>query len=337
LGDVTVAATADHATINRSQLVSFTELGATSGVGHNTLNHNVITGSIDLQGNSGAGQATISGNTIGFKGAGAPLAVVLINTGGAAGNILSAKVLNNKLNAGSNGTGLYINIFGTGAAMIAQVEGNQLNGSKVRIDINGIAGTTGGGNIDLGGGSNTFGTRNGANNLRGFDGINGHYALNLHNTGAGITVAAQQNILDNGVNADLIIRDQDNGGGTGMLNVSNSMMRTTPLCKVCTSELLGRTGDIATGGEVDQWVSKLSTLGKRGTAKAILFGDESLARVVNDLYGSYLGRDATGAELIKFTKQLKSGKSSTAIEAKILGSVEFQRHINTDFVQALYL
>jgi hypothetical protein len=52
---------------------------------------------------------------------------------------------------------------------------------------------------------------------------------------------------------------------------------------------------------------------------------------------SYLDRDASGAELTKFTKQLKTGKSITAIEAKILGSVEFQHHINTDFVQALYL
>ena len=70
-------------------------------------------------------------------------------------------------------------------------------------------------------------------------------------------------------------------------------------------------------------------MGKRGVAKAILFSDESLARLVNDLYASYLERDASGAELTKFTKQLKAGKSITAIEAKILGSVEFQRRINT--------
>jgi hypothetical protein len=53
-----VAATADHATVNRSQLISFTELGAANGVGHNTLSHNVITGFVDLQGNSGVGQVT---------------------------------------------------------------------------------------------------------------------------------------------------------------------------------------------------------------------------------------------------------------------------------------
>lgn len=389
LGDVTVAATADHATINRSQLVSFTELGATNGVGHNTLSHNVITGFVDLQGNSGVGQVTadlladnqffsaqsivvkltnsnltsiqdnhiiasgssavgiqvrsnsdgvsITGNTMEMKGAGIPFAVVLINTGGAAGNIVAAKVLNNKLSGGSNGTGLLINIFGTGAAMTAQVEGNELNGSKVGIDIFGVAGATGAGNVDLGGGSNTFGTSKGANNFRGFDGVNGHYAIILRNTDAALTVAAQQNIFDNGVNADLVIRDQDNGGGTGVLNVSNPMDAEHAFVQSLYSKLLGRAGDTATGGEVDQWVSKLSTLGKRGVAKAILFSDESLARLVNDLYASYLDRDATGAELTKFTKQLKTGKSITAIEAKILGSVEFQRHINTDFVQALYL
>jgi hypothetical protein len=76
--------------------------------------------------------------------------------------------------------------------MIAQVEGNELNGSKVGFDINGVPGATGAGNIDLGGGSNTFGTSKGANNFRGFDGVNGHYAINLHNTDAAIAVVAQQ-------------------------------------------------------------------------------------------------------------------------------------------------
>jgi hypothetical protein len=98
-----------------------------------------------------------------------------------------------------------------------------------------------------------------------------------------------KNIFDNGANADLVIRDQDNGGGTGVLNVSNPTDAEHAFVQSLYSKLLGRAGDTATGGEVDQWVSKLSTMGNRGVAKAILFSDESLGRLVNDLYAKLSG------------------------------------------------
>jgi hypothetical protein len=58
--------------------------------------------------------------------------------------------------------------------------------------------------------------------------------------------------------------------------------------------------------------------------------------LVDDIYGDLLNRDATDAEELKLVKQLRSGKSIASIEAKIMGPVEYQSEISSDFVQAVY-
>jgi hypothetical protein len=65
LGAVQAASTVNNESIESCDLVSFTELGATSGAGHNTLEDCGISGFVDLQGNSGLFQVTedtIAGN-----------------------------------------------------------------------------------------------------------------------------------------------------------------------------------------------------------------------------------------------------------------------------------
>jgi len=150
-------------------------------------------------------------------------------------------------------------------------------------------------------------------------------------------VFAQQNLFDNGATPGLVVRDASNGGGTGVLNVSNPLDPNHAYVQSLFLELLGRAGDPATGGEIDQWVSQLAKKGNRGVAKAILFSDESVGRIVNDVFTEFLDRNPDATELAKYSKQLKSGKDITRVEASILGSVEFVGRISTDFVQALYL
>src|SRR5262249_12789479 len=96
---------------------------------------------------SNSDQVLITHNRVELTGNGAPIGVYLFNTGGAPGNILGARVLDNTLSTGGTGTGLYINIFGTGVGMTAQVEGNEFHGNKVGVDVNGVAGATGAGNV----------------------------------------------------------------------------------------------------------------------------------------------------------------------------------------------
>lgn len=307
-----------------------------------TIDNNTFVGDgssqVGIQVRSNSDQVTIANNHVKLTGTGSPIAIVLINTGGAAGNILGARVLNNTVETSGNGVGLYANIFGTGAFFTAQVEGNEFQGNKVGIDINGITGSaTGAGNIDVGGGSNAFGTSKGANNFRGYDGIAGHYAVHLHNTDAGITVEAQQNIFDVGANPALAIQDANNGGGTGIVNFGNALDGNHAFVQNLFTKLLGRAGDPAAAGEIDQWVAKLPKLGRKGVTKAILYSDESLGRLVNQIYANFVGAEASPDVVANWVKLLKKGVSLSRVEASILSSPEFVGRLNTSFVQAVYL
>jgi hypothetical protein len=287
---------------------------------------------------SGSDQVLISGNTVEMTGAGTPIGVTLQNNGGASGNVLGAKVLNNDLHAGTNGTGLFINVFGTGAFMTVQVEGNDFHTNKVGVDINGVtASSTGGGNVDIGGGANGFGTSKGANNFRGFDGVGGHFAIVSRNTDAGVNTQALKNIFDAGVNANSRVKDSFNGGGTGTIFVSTTLDANHAYIQTLYHDLLGRVGDPTVGGEVDQWVAKLAPkTGRVKVATAIMLSDESLGRMVDHLYDQYLDRDPTALELTKYKKVLKT-RNLASVEVSLLSSVEYQSRINTDFAQALYI
>jgi hypothetical protein len=388
LGSVTVAAPANHVSVRRSELVNFTETGASSGAGQNVLSQDIITGAVDLQGNSGLFQPTndvidhnsfmssapiivkltnsngtmvhdntfngdgvsaigievrsnsdlvlIANNRVTLTGSGAPIALYLTNTGGA-GNILGAQVLNNTLDAGSSGTGLYANVFATGVGFGAKIEGNDFRGNLVGVTINGVAGATGAGNIDLGGGSSGFGVSKGGNDFHGFTGQNGNFAIRLFNTDAGISVQAKNNIFNNGVNPNTLVADSFNGGGTGSVFVTPALDADHAFVQSLYHHLLGRTGDPTAGGEIDGWVAMLPALGRAGVAHAILYSTESLDRIVSDFYIRFLGRADDGKEELGYVTALQNGATLEQVQATFIASPEYQGHINTDYVQSLYI
>jgi len=304
---------------------------------NSTVKENTVLGSansqVGIQVRSNSDGVVITNNRVQLTGAGQPFAVVLMNTGGAAGNILGARVLNNDLDAGPTGTGLLMNIFGSGAAFTAQVEGNDFTGNKVGIDIFGVAGPTGAGNIDLGGGSTPFGISKGANNLRGFTGLSDNFAIYLHNTDAGITVPAHQNTFNANSSPDLVIRDAKNGNGSGTVSATNSLDANHAFVQNLHTRLLGRA---ATTLELNLWVGVLQTKGRRYVARALQFSTEPLTRIVNNFYVTHLGRSATPAEITKWVSQLKLGTSITQVEASVLGSAEFLTRITSDYVQSVF-
>lgn len=287
---------------------------------------------------SNSAQVTIANNRIALSGAGMPYGIVLMNTGGAAGNILAAKVLNNEISTGGAGTGVLLNVFGNGALFSAQVEGNDFHTNKVGVDIYGVAGATGAGNFDLGGGSNLFGTSKGGNNFRGFDGVGDHYAIVLRNTDAGISVAAQRNIFDSNLGfVSGVVKDGNNGGGSGDVNVANPLDLDRSFVQNLYVKLLGKAGDTSPGGEIDQWVAKLPQLGRKGVAKAIMYSDAAITRIVDRVFADYLDRNATATEITTWVGLLKKGLSLSRFESKILSLPEYKSRINTDYVQSLYL
>jgi hypothetical protein len=304
-----------------------------------TVQHNTFNGDASsqfaIQVRSNSDDVAITDNTIKLTGTGQPLGIYLVNTGGA-GNIVGAQVLDNTVSTADNGLGLYVNVFGTGAGFEAQVQGNDFQNNYVGVEIDGTSGATGAGNIDLGGGSNAFGTSKGANDFRGYNGVGGHYALRMFNTDAGITVVAQKNIFDVGINPSLV--DQDGSdGGTGIVDASNPLDADHAFVQNLFTKLDGRVGDPTAGGEVEQWIAKLPKLGRKGVAKAILYSDESLDRIIDQTYLRYTGQTALAGDKATWAKLLRGGANLTKLEASVASSPLFLAHTSTDYVQALYL
>jgi hypothetical protein len=291
------------------------------------------TGQVGIHVLSNSEQVVIADNRVELTGGGQPFAVVLVNTGGAVGNVLSARVLGNALSTGGAGTGLYVNIFGTGAGLAVQAEGNEFHGNKVGVDVNGIPGPTGTGSVDLGGGSTPFGTSKGGNDFRGYDGVNGHAAVFLHNTDAGVGLTARRNVFDPGANPAAAVRD----GGSGAVSVADALDADHAFVQTLYTKLLGRAGDPAAGGELDGWVAALPAIGRAGVVNGILRSTESLGRIVGRFYLDYLDRAADAGGLAGWVGKLQNGMSLGQVEASFLGSAEFLGRVHTDFVQGLYL
>jgi hypothetical protein len=208
----------------------------------------------------------------------------------------------------------------------AYVEGNDFHQNRIGVLVHGDVALCG--NIDFGGGS--LGSL-GGNNFRSFvdQGTAAAAAIVLESAISG-SVSAQQNIFSNDVTPPSVVFAE-----TGFINVGGPLGAARAFVQTLYNEVLGRTGKITQ--EIDPWVNVLGTQGQSAVANAIRLSPEALGRVVDHLYLRFLGResDATGrAGWIGF---LRSGGSLEQVETLFLTSPEYLSHINTDFVQSLYL
>jgi hypothetical protein len=208
----------------------------------------------------------------------------------------------------------------------AYVEGNDFHQNRIGVLVHGDVARCG--NIDFGGGS--LGSL-GGNNFRSFvdQGTAAAAAIVLESAISG-SVSAQQNIFSNDVTPSSVVFAE-----TGFINVGGPLGAARAFVQTLYNEVLGRTGKITQ--EIDPWVNVLGTQGQSAVANGIRLSPEALGRVVDQLYLRFLGResDATGrAGWIGF---LQSGGSLEQVETLFLTSPEYLSHINTDFVQSLYL
>jgi len=100
------------------------------------------------------------------------------------------------------------------------------------------------------------------------------------------------------------------------------------------NEVLGRTGSLA---ELDGWVNILNQQGSATVVNAIVRSDEALGRVVDGYYLRFLGRQADAPGRAGWVRFLQQGGTEEQLENLFLTSPEYINHINTDFVQSLYL
>jgi hypothetical protein len=324
----------DHNTFTTSAAVALklTNSNLTTVQDNTIIDDNTGATGIDVRSNSD--HVLIANNHIQMTGSGGPTALILENNGGA-GNILGAKVLDNTFDTSGSGTGLYVNLYATGSGLVAMVQGNDFQANKIGVAINGVPGATGAGNIDLGGGSTSLGNSLGGNNFRGFDGNNVHYSISLYDTDPGVGVLAQDNIFNNGIFAKSTVSDGTINSGTGVVTVSPKLSPYESFVQSLYHHLLGRTGSIA---EIDGWVAELPAMDYGGVVHAILYSTESLDRIVGGYYLRFLGRADNGTEELGWVKALQTGAMTLEqVEAGFIASPEYQGHINTDYVQSLYL
>jgi hypothetical protein len=289
-------------------------------------------GAIGIEVLDGSQSVLLANNHINLTGAGAPMAVYLLNQGGVG---LSATVRDNVLHAGSSGRGLYANVFVGGSAFQLLAEGNDLRGNSEGVILNGAGVNSDAGQIDLGGGGNTsLGTSLGGNDFHGYTGQNSHYAIDLFNTGNLAKAFARQNIFDAGTTPGTLVHDSNNASGTGVIDVGLALDADHAFVQSLYTKLLGRTGS---SSELGNWVSALPALGRAGVINAILHSDEALGRIIDGYYLDYLGRASDAAGRAAWVNAIHQGMSLEAVQAGFIASPEYQGHINTDFVQSLYV
>jgi hypothetical protein len=267
---------------------------------------------------------TIVDNTISTPGSQFSTAIVVIQDGNGVSNV---KIQNNEFDTA---TGLLMEVStGDDAHFRAYVEGNDFHNDPV-VGVAVIGDSASAGTIDMGGG--TLGSL-GGNNFRGFAPPVDQFKAAIEIVNApNEVVAARNNIFSAGVDpADVVFSGP---GGGGSADVSNPLSSQRASIQALYNEVLGRTGSLA---ELDGWVSVLNTQGQSVVVNDILRSQESLGRIVDGFYIRFLGRQSDAGGRAGWISFLQHGGTEEHLETLFVTSPEYLSHINTDFVQSLYI
>jgi hypothetical protein len=212
----------------------------------------------------------------------------------------------------------------------ALVEGNDFHDNPARDSGVGVAifgDGTSSGFVDLGGGA--FAGR-GGNDFRSYmpPASMGNAAIDLLNATMG-SVAAQHNIFNNFVSASNVIF-----ASAGTIDVSFRLNNQQAFVQTLYNQLLGRTGSSA---EIDGWVGLFNAQGQAAVVNGISKSPEALGRIVDQLYLRFLGRESDANGRAGWVNFLAGGGTLEQVETLFLTSPEYLSHINTEFVQSLYL
>jgi hypothetical protein len=200
------------------------------------------------------------------------------------------------------------------------VFGNDFHGNRVGVSITGD-GTTGvasQAHIDMGGG----------NDFRSF-------SPPASATGAAIvlqnapttTVFAERNLFT-GDPTKVVF------ASSGTIDVSSFLVGDAAFTQALYTRVFGR---VASQTEILFWVKSVSTQGRTGVANSILRSSEGLGPIVDQFYLKFLGRQSDAAGRAAWIGFLQNGGTQEQMETAFLVSPEYLSHIDTDFVQSLYI
>jgi hypothetical protein len=268
----------------------------------------------------------VANNTITYQGPLAGTGIIVAQESSV--RFSSVKILNNRIDSNNHGFGLVMEMtVGDAIHFSALVQGNDFHNNAVGVEV--IGDGTSAGNIDMGGGP--LGSL-GGNDFRGFalPTSVSKAAIEIGKTPSG-TVVAKQNIFSAGVTPSDVTFGDPHGG---IIDVLSPLSSQRAYVQALYNEVLGRTGSLP---ELDSWVGILNSQGQAAVANGILRSSEALGRIVDGFYLRFLGRQSDPGGRANWISFLQHGGTEEQLENLFLTSPEYQSHINTDFVQSLYI
>ena len=238
-------------------------------------------------------------------------------------NLLSlVQISDNTISTDKLGTAIHMDMT-NGGDFTASADGNDLHGNLIGVAIRGD-GTTGIGSV-------ASISLDGNNDFRSFKpiAIATSAAIVLQNAPS-TTVQAEGNLFSVSSPSSVVFV-APNGGS---INLANPVFGNAAFVETLYTRLLGRS---ASSSELTFWGKEVNLQGQATVANHILRSSESLGPIVDKLYIQFLGRQSDSSGRAAWISFLQNGGTEEQVETAFLASPEYLSHIDTDFVQSLYL
>ncbi len=269
---------------------------------------------------------TIANNTINLLPTGLPpVGIIVIQSGG--GNLSNVQIFDNTISTGGLGHGIVMTMTQDGD-FTAEADGNDLHGNAVGVAIF-CDGTTGIGSVaNIGLDSNNFRSFNSSSVTT------SNAAIVLQNAPTTTVVAAGDLFSVAHPGLEVVIANGGTVNITGPLQSNASISSPPAFVQTLFLDDLGRPGSAS---DVSGWVSVFNADGQATVAQGLLFSSESLGRLVDSFYLRFLGRQSDTAGRASWISFLQNGGTEQQMENLFVTSPEYLAHIDTDFVQSLYI
>jgi hypothetical protein len=268
---------------------------------------------------------TVADNTINLQLLGvAQTGIIVLQSGSGDVSVSNVQIFDNAISTDDNGTGIMMRMS-QNTDFTAVAKGNDLHGNAVGISIT-CDGTTNVPVIFLSG-----------NNFRSFNSpsVTASNAAILLQDAPATTVASDGDLFSVAHPSSEVV--VVNGGTVAITNPlqSNASISSPPA--FVQTLYLDDLGRLASTAEIQAWVSVFNADGQAAVVQGIYFSSESLGRIVDSFYLRFLGRQSDTAGRASFINFLQNGGTEQQMENIFLTSPEYLSHIDTDFVQSLYI
>jgi len=235
----------------------------------------------------------------------------------------------NHISTDGNGIGIEIAGENIGFTSAVNIEGNDLHGNRIGVEIDaGNGGSVAG--IDLGGGAQGS---LGANNFRGDS-----TAIYVTASTAAGPIQARRNIF--GVaDPTTVIYDYNDDHTLAAVLSTSQLTGNAAFVETLYLDFLHRAGNLSDPKDAAIWVARMGQgMSASTVANLVARSPEGLGVTIDGLYHRFLGRDADSAGRASFVAYLQAGGTLEGASQIMLASPEYHSRFPTDssFVESLY-